>query len=321
MDVATPRGPRATRLAGYLFALGAGTLWGTTGPLSTALYAAGAALTGIGFWRILLGTLGLIAYGLLHPGFFRIERRGALLVGLGGGALVALFEVAYQFGIAGAGVASAAALLYTAPVLVAVLAKPLLGEALTAERLVLAVVVMAGAALTVRGGSHGAGLAGVATPSLVVGIAGGLLAAASYAGSTLLARWAVPRYGAARVLFLEIAGGTVILGILLPLTGHPPTPPPTAGGWVYIVALVLATVLGANFLFFAGVRRIDAAPTAVAATIEPVVGTLLALFLFGQRLTGLGWLGLAMVVGGVAGGYVKEVREPRAAGEGVRAPS
>jgi drug/metabolite transporter, DME family len=86
-------------------------------------------------------------------------------------------------------------------------------------------------------------------------------------------------------------------------------PPPTVGGWVYIAALVLATVLGANFLFFAGVKRIDAAPTAIAATIEPVVGTLLALLLFNQRLTALGWLGLAMVVGGVAGGYLKEARE------------
>ncbi len=300
---------RSTRLAGYLFALGAGALWGTTGPLSTALYAAGAALTGIGFWRILLGTIALVIYGLFQPGFFQIDRRGILAVGLGGGALVALFEVAYQFGIAGAGVAGAAALLYTAPVIVAVLAQPLLGERVTATRLLLAVVVMAGAALTVQGGSHGTGLAGVPTPSLVAGVAGGLLAALSYAGTTLLARWSVPRYGVVRVLLLEIAGGSVLLGIILPLAGHPPVPPPTLGGWVYIAALVLATVLGANFLFFAGVKRIDAAPTAIAATIEPVVGTLLALLLFDQRLTALGWLGLAMVVGGVASGYLKEARE------------
>jgi drug/metabolite transporter, DME family len=309
--VDTPPAARATRLAGYLFALGAGTLWGTTGPLSTALYAAGAALTGIGFWRISLGAVLLAAYGLTRPGFFRIDRRGLLVVGLGGGALVALFEVAYQFGIAGAGVAAAAALLYTAPVLVAILAKPLLGEALTAARLARAAIVMAGAALTVQGGSHGSGLAGVPTPSLVVGVAGGLLAALSYAGSTLLARWSVPRYGAVRVLLLEIAGGTLLLGIVLPLAGHPPLPPPTLGGWVYIGALVLATVLGANFLFFAGVRRIDAAPTAVAATIEPVVGTLLALGLFGQHLTLVGWTGLALVVGGVAAGYVKEALAAR----------
>ncbi len=52
--------------------------------------------------------------------------------------------MAYQFAIAGTGVAGAAALLYTAPVMVAVLAKPLLGEALTPTRLLLAVIVMVG---------------------------------------------------------------------------------------------------------------------------------------------------------------------------------
>lgn len=303
------RAERASQLAGYGFALAAGTVWGTTGPLSTALYGSGASLVGIGFWRILLGSLALAAFGLSRLGFFHIDRRGLLLVGLGGGALVALFEVAYQFGIAGAGVAGAAALLYTAPVIVAILAKPLLGEALTATRLLLAVVVMAGAALTVQGGTHGSGLAGVATPSLVVGVAGGLLAALSYAGSTLLARWSVPRYGAMRVLLYEIAGGTLILGLVLPLAGHPPIPPATVGGWMFIAALALGPVLGANFLFFAALRRIDAAPTAVAATIEPVVGTLLALMLFGQRLTLVGWLGLALVVGGVAAGYAAQTDE------------
>jgi DME family drug/metabolite transporter len=301
---------RATRLAGYAFALGAGALWGTTGPLSTALYAAGAALTGIGFWRILIGTLCFIPYALIQPGFFRVDRRGFLVMAVLGGVLAALFEVAYQFGIAGAGVAGAAALLYTAPVMVALVAKPLLGEALTPVRILLALIVMAGAALTVNGDTHGAGLSGVATPSLVAGITGGLLAAVSYAGTTVLARWAVPRYGIARVLFYQLIGGTVILGVILPLAGRPPAPPPTFGGWVYIMVLVLATVLLANILFYAGVRRVDAAPAAVAATVEPVVATLLALVLFGQHLTPLGWLGLAMVVGGVAGGYAEEAGAP-----------
>jgi DME family drug/metabolite transporter len=124
---------RPTRLAGYAFALGAGAIWGTTGPLSTHLYAQGSTLTGIGFWRLLIGIVGIVAWGVfVDRGLFRIDRRGWLLVGLGGGVLVALFEVAYQFAISGAGVAGAAALLYTAPVIVALLAKPLLGERLTA---------------------------------------------------------------------------------------------------------------------------------------------------------------------------------------------
>src|SRR5207247_9078487 len=95
--------------------------------------------TSIGFWRVLLGTvcLGRWALGFRRE-LCRVDARGWLLVGLGGGILVALFELAYQFAIAGAGVAGAAALLYTAPVIVAVLAPVIPKEALTTVRLLLA---------------------------------------------------------------------------------------------------------------------------------------------------------------------------------------
>jgi DME family drug/metabolite transporter len=305
MQTTTAPTSRATRLVGYACALGAGAIWGTTGPLSTALYARGGTLTGIGFWRLILGIVGILALALPQRDFFRIDWRGWLLVGLGGGVLVALFEVAYQFAISGAGVAGAASLLYTAPVLVALLAKPLLGERLTMLRLLLALVVMAGAALAVLGGSR-SGVT-IAT-TLRAGVTGGALAALSYAGTTLLARYAVPRYGPLRVLFLEILGGIVVLGIVLPLAGRPPAPPPTPGAWLYTALLAAGTVVAANMLFFNAAKRIDAAPTAVAATIEPVVGALLALALFAQQLTPLGWVGLLMVVGGVAGGYLEEAR-------------
>ena len=121
-----------------------------------------------------------------------------------------------------------------------------------------------------------------------------------------MARWAVPRYGAVRVLFHELAGGSVVLALLLPLTGHAPTPASSVAGWAYIAALGLGAVLAANFFFFAGVRRIDAAPASVAASVEPVVGALLALLLFGQTLTPLGWVGLALVVGSVSLSYLRE---------------
>lgn len=303
---------RRSVVTGYLFALAAGALWGTTGPLSTALYAEGALLTDVGFWRVLLATLAFLVYGAIRPGLFRIDRRGLLLIVLAGGALVALFEVAYQFAIAGVGVAGAATLLYTAPVLVAVLARPLLGERLTPLRLFLALAVMVGVALTVTGHAGEAG--GAASASRAVGIAGGLLSALSYTGTTLLARYAVPRYGAVRVLFFELLGGTLILGAFLPLSGHTPVPAATPAGWIFIAALGVGSVLLANFAFFEGVRRIDAAPASVAASVEPVVGAMLALLLFGQGLTVLGWVGLAMVVAGVAAGYLREAEPTTTAG-------
>jgi drug/metabolite transporter, DME family len=300
-------------LAGYLFALAAGTLWGTTGPLSTALYAEGARLTDVGFLRVLLATAAFAVYGLVAwRGLFRIDRRGLMLILGAGGLLVAVFEVAFQYAIAGVGVASAVALLYTAPVMVAILARPLLGESLTPARLFMAVVVMIGVAMTVRGGRiEGTIDASAGGQGAIVGVIAGLFAAASFCGSTLLARFAVPRYGSRRVLFLELVGGTVILGAFLPLSGHAPQAPGTLSGWVYVMALGAGAVLAANFFFFAAARRIDAAPTAVAASIEPVVGALLALVLLGQQLTLSGWLGLLLVTGGVAGGYALEAWRDR----------
>src|SRR5207247_1006851 len=174
----------------------------------------------------------------------------------------ALFEVAYQFATAGAGVAGAAAMLHTAPLIVAILARWVLKEALTPVRLLLSLLVMAGVALTVTGGSNAG--AEAARLGLGAGIAGGLLSAVSYALTTLMARFAVPRYGAVRVLFLEAIGGVVILGIVLTLAGRAPTPPPSLAAWRGLVALTAGSVLAANLFFFSAVKRIEAAPAAVA---------------------------------------------------------
>ena len=308
----TPATHRKRIFTGFACALGAGTLWGTTGPLSTALYSEGAQLTAVGFWRIVVALAALSIYGRFAKGFFLVDRRALLLIGIGGGILVATFEVAFQFAIAGIGVASAVAMLYTAPVLIAILAWPLLGEVVTLRRVVTAAVVMVGVFMTVNGGEGAASMAGES--SRTAGLIGGCLAAASYAGSTLLARYAVPRYGSARVLFLELLGGVVVLAIALPLTGHTPAPPAELSAWLYIMALGAGAVIGANFLFFAAAKRIDAAPTAIGASIEPVVGALLALALFGQRLTAAGWVGLLLVVGGVIAGYASAGDRAKPAG-------
>ena len=285
-------------------ALLAGATWGTTGPLSTGLYDLMPA-TSIGFWRVLIGTIALIVWGaIFRRELFRADRHAWLLVGLGGGALVALFEIAYQFAIAGAGVAGAAALLYTAPVMVALLARLILKETLSSTRIALAVVVMVGVALTVTGGSNAG--AEAARMGIAAGVAGGLLSALSYALTTLMGRYAAPRYGALKVLFLEAVGGVVLIWIALAIWGRPPAWPPSPPAWRGLLGLAAGSVVAANIFFFGAVKRIEAAPASVAATIEPVVGALLALTLFGQRLTVLGWLGLAIVVGGVAAGYITE---------------
>jgi drug/metabolite transporter (DMT)-like permease len=303
MKTRLPKSSPRTRIIGYACGLGAGAIWGTTGPLSTALYAEGTAISAVGFWRLLLAVLGLTIYGLFARDVFRIDRRGILLIMVLGGALVALFEVPFQYAIAGLGVAPAVALLYTAPVTVAIAGHFILREKLTAIRIALAVGVMIGVWLTVSGEALGQSQR---TASWLAGIVGGLIAAASYAATAILARYIVPRYGSTKMLYWELLGGLIFLAILLPMFGETPSAPHNIAGWAYVAALGIGAVVAANFLFFAAMKRIDAAPASVAASVEPLVGALLSLLLFDQQLRWFGWLGLLMVIGGVAGGYAEE---------------
>jgi len=267
------------------------------------LYAEGAAISAVGFWRLLLAVLGLTIYGFFARDLFRIDRRGFWLITVLGGALVALFEVPFQYAIAGLGVAPAVALLYTAPVTVAIAGHFILREKLTPLRIALAVGVMIGVWLTVNGEAADQSQP---TASRLAGILGGLIAAASYATTAILARYIVPRYGSKKMLYWELVGGLIFLAILLPMFGQTPHAPRNIAGWTYVAALGIGAVVAANFLFFAAMKRIDAAPASVAASVEPLVGALLSLMLFNQQLRWFGWLGLLMVIGGVAGGYAEE---------------
>jgi hypothetical protein len=72
----SPDPTRTSTLAGYGFALTAGALRGTTGPLSTALYQQGVEVTDVGFWRVLLATVGFLLYGAIRRDLFRVDGRG-----------------------------------------------------------------------------------------------------------------------------------------------------------------------------------------------------------------------------------------------------
>src|SRR5258708_29891908 len=75
---------RRVRMIGYLCALGAGATWGTTGPLSTGLYAF-MPPTRTRFRPVLIGTVALTAWGLVFPrALVRPAPRGRVVVGTGG---------------------------------------------------------------------------------------------------------------------------------------------------------------------------------------------------------------------------------------------
>jgi DME family drug/metabolite transporter len=134
-----------------------------------------------------------------------------------------------------------------------------------------------------------------------IGIGWGLAGAVSYAGYILIGRYAAPRWGSMATVVYSTAGACLLMAVLLPFTPVPVTLPEAAAPWILLALFAVLTVTVAQFLFFDALRFVDASRASVSATAEPLVAALLATTLLDQGLRPLGWVGLALVVTGVAG--------------------
>ena len=301
-------GEPRTSLVGYLEVVAAASLWGSSGIFSVHLFRRGLSPESVALWRPVVGALFLaVMAALWKRSAWRIDARGlAWLAGVGGG-LTALFQLAYQMAIEQVGVPTTVALLYLAPAFVVAAAGPLLGEWPSWKRVALAALSVVGVWLTVLGAY------GVDVELTPAGVAWGATAGASYAGYTLFGRRATPSHGSMATVLWSTTGACVILAAVLPFVGPGVAVPTDGGTWALLVAFGLLTIAAAAFLFYDALGRIEAGRASISSTLEPVVAALLATWLLGQRLTPWGWVGLALVVTGVAGAYAfRRDRTPEA---------
>lgn len=276
----------------------AGMLWGTSGPFSVALYRLGIPETSVALLRTGGGVFFLalfLAAGGLHR--FRLGARDALvLLGLGG-LIVAIFQLAYQFSTASVGVPATVALLYLAPAWVVGVSALLLGERLTAVRLGLVALSVAGVWLTVFGAR------GVDVSLSLQGILWGCLTGVAYGTYTLFGKITGQGRGALVPLFWSTVGGAIGLVGWFAATGEGVVLPSTPGTWALALTFGLLTMAGAPLLLFSALRTLEAGRAAIGTTVEPLVAAVLAVVLLDQTLTGSGWAGLLLLLLGVVGAY------------------
>ncbi len=284
------------RRLGYLEALCAACLWGSSGIFSVHLFRMGVPPESVALLRSVVGALVLVAvFGVARPESLRVNRRGLLVLGLGGGIAVGVFQLAYQLSTDAVGVPTTVALMYVASALVVAAAGPLLGEWPTRTRVALAAVTLVGVWLSVAGADQVGAAFGVA------GLLWGGLAGLSYAAYTLLGRFTGPRYGVVPTVTYSTIGGCIMLaGIVLPARGGIVLPA-TPSSWALVVVFGVVTIALAQFLFFDALSRIEASRASLATPMEPVVAAILATLLLDQGLRTMGWLGIALVVAGVGG--------------------
>lgn len=171
----------------------------------------------------------------------------------------------------------AATLGATQPILVAVLAVVVLHERLSLWRLGWGVAGLAGIALVVLGPDAALGPVGV-----LAGIGG---AASMGTGVVLTKRWGRPEGVTAISLAgwqLTAAGSALLVPALL-VDGVPPgiDGPAVAGyAWLGLVGALLTYTI-----WFAGIRRLPVAPTALLGLLSPLVAALLGALVAGEALT------------------------------------
>lgn len=283
----------ASESAGYPRIIAAAVLWGSIGVAGRVAFRAGVTPLEAAFLRALIAFLAVGSVVLAtDPSLLRIRRRDLGLFAAFGAVSIAAFFFVYLYAISRTTVATAAILLYTAPVFVIILSALLFREPFTRAKGIAVLLAFAGCVLVVRGYDPAA--LRVNLPGVLAGLASGL----TYAMYSIFGKTALRRYSPITTLTYALGFGTVILGAAaLPLgavrLAHP------SAAWASIVYLALITTLLAQWLYLAGLRHVEAGRASLVATLEPVIAAILGFALLGEGLERWQILGGALVLSAV----------------------
>jgi DME family drug/metabolite transporter len=272
----------------------ASLLWGTTGTTASFLpddvspLAIGASTMGIGGILLFLASA-RGAIGVLRD---RTARRWVAL----GAAGVFVYPLAFYAGMDLAGVAVGNVVaLGSGPVFAALLEwlwerHPLSGRWAVSTGLAVLGIVMLGIGKQVD--------AGAGPLDMVAGVGLGLVAGLAYALYTYASSRAIGLGQPSRGVMGSMFGlGAVLLMPVLLVTGAP-----LLQSWntVGIAAyLAIGPMFVAYLLFGIGLRGVRSSAATTITLLEPVVATVLAVLIVGERLAPIGWAGLALVLIGL----------------------
>ncbi len=283
---------------GSVCVLAAAVLWGTTGT-------AAALAPGVG--SLAVGAAAMGVGGLLQAGsagrVMRAHRAGLAAqwrtLALSAAA-VAVYPLAFYTSMRLAGVAVGTVVsIGSAPMAAALVERVVDRQPLSRRWAVGATVGVLGVlALALAHPDAGGPTAGTSGTRPLLGIALGLLAGLTYAlyswGAARVMRRGLPSRPVMGTVFG--AGGVLLLPVLL-LTGAP-----IVADWSNFAAVAyLATVpmfLG-YVLFGRGLAAVPASTATTLSLLEPAVAAVIAVLVLHERLPALGWLGMAIVLGGL----------------------
>ena len=273
----------------------AGVLWGCITLFVRRLSAAGLTFMQIALARLAVAAVLFSVLLLIRdPSHFRIDPKDLWMFFGTGVISLDLFITCYFYTMVHGQASIAVVLLYTSPVFVMLFSAVLFKEAIT-RRKFLALLLTAGGCVCVSGILTGS--LSVTPPVFFSGVASGLL----YALYTIFGRFALRKYDTFTVTaytFFFAFGGALFVGdpggLMQTLRIRPDLLLPLVG-----IAAV-STVLP-YFLYTWGLQHIDSGKAAILVAVEPVVGSLIGMTVFGEphdfpKLAGIALIITAIVV-------------------------
>ena len=301
----TDHGPAGTGIALMIVAMALLPVGDTLAKLLTgAMPPAEVVLWRFGFQSATLAALALILRHRLRGAMF-----SPVLV------LSGLCSVVTMTGLVGAfavmPIATAIAIFFVEPLILVLLAAPLLGEKVGPRRYAAVAVGFVGALVVIRPGFEGF------TPAALLP----LMAATGYALNAVILRSAPASRSAPTIQTgAPLYAALIALGLfgVMALAGGPGLVAPSAPGWVWGVLPLAGLVSAATFLLIAeAFRRSEAGLLAPFQYLEIVGAVLLGYLVFGDLPDMATVLGTAIILG--SGGYVVHRERAAARGGGGRA--
>jgi len=279
-----------TTAGGAALILAAAALWATFGLFAKQLYAHGYSAVEVASVRTWLGWAFVSIALLIRRQSIRVSTRELCFFLLYGAGAFALFAFFYFATLERTSVAVAAALLYTAPAFVLLISALKGREKLTAPRMAILLVVLAGTVLVT--GAAQSLVTGTAPLSLEA-VGAGIAAGFTYAIYTIFSKRATERHHALVALFYMFGFAALAYSLFAPPWSSLHS---LRASWIYMAGIAILPTLSAYALFMVGLKRLDAGTAAMLASAEPAVAGLLAFLLLGETLSVDRIIGMVLIV-------------------------
>lgn len=276
----------------------AGVLWGGVGTASRFAVDRGVTPDEIAFWRAAIAGVVFTLWNLARVRQIPEKKDLGWLVafalfGLG------LLVLSNQKAVALGGAGFAAIFLYSAPIWVALYQRLFERELPNALKQIALVLTL--------GGVAGVGVMGGEVNFTPGALAWGVISGLSYAALFVLGRRFYAKYPAV------VWNGLAFLIAALVFAPFIDFQPKDSVAWMGIAyAGVASTVL--SYLFYSwGLRRTNPTTASILCSTEPVVAIVSAYFVWGEKLSLLGYASSALVLVGVSCAAIAEREKPRSA--------